>query len=335
MKKNKKNKLQILNTLFFIAGIILFVLLIKQLKPTEVFLRLKTVGWYFIVAFALHGITLLTSTAAWQAVIDKDKSNATYLKLAAAFWYGHTINFLTPAATLGEVSRFSMLKDKVDSSELVASLISFNFFTAVSQQIFNLLGPFLALAVLNLPGNIMWLVAGLSIVMLIPSMVIFIFIKKGAILKLAHLVCKIPLLKGYADPLSEKAIQVDSAIHNFMKRPADVKKALFWTLLARLAGPLEVWMLMLIFLPEHSYVELFILSLAVQTTGQLISWIMAIVPGQIGVAEGGFALLFNLLHFDPLAGFSIQLIRRLRMIPTVFVGLTIGLFTILGRKKDS
>jgi hypothetical protein len=57
------------------------------------------------------------------------------------------------------------------------------------------------------------------------------------------------------------------------------------------------------------------------------------VPGQLGFAEGGIATLFHLLGLDPVAGFSMEFVRRLRMVVTVMVGLPLGFWVM--RKAQS
>jgi len=330
----KKNGMKILNTIFLVLGIGLFMLLIWKLDPKDIWHRLVSIGWFFLASFAFHALALAVSARAWQHVIHKEKSTATYWDLFVAFWFGHVINFLTPASTLGEVSRFSILKGKVEDHELVASLISYNFFTFVFEQIFAILGPILALLFLVLPTGILWGVFGLSFVMMIPTALLFIVLRMGAISRLAMLVGRLPLIKKYKQTLSDKSTRIDKAIRDFMQRPKEFRAAAFWMIAARLVDIMEIWMLLTILIPDkRSPFFVLVLAFVSQTTTQLINWILTIVPGRIGMTEGGMTILFKMLHLDPVAGFSMEVIRRLRMLLTVAVGLIMGLFLI--RSGDS
>lgn len=321
--------MRLMNTIFLVLGVGLFVVLIWQLDPKDVWQRLVSVGWFFLASFGFHALALAVSARAWQHVIHKERSTATYWDLFVAFWFGHVINFLTPASTLGEVSRFSILKGKVEDHELVASLISYNFFTFVFEQLFAILGPILALIFLALPATILWGVFGLAFVMLIPTVLLFIFLRMGAISRLAMLVGKLPLIKKYKQTLSDKSFRIDQSIRDFMARPREFRKAAFWMFVARMIDILEVWMLLTILMPgKHTPFFVLLLAFVSQTTTQLINWILSIVPGRVGITEGGMTLLFKMLHLDPIAGFSMEVIRRLRMLLTVAVGLVFGLFLL-------
>ena len=327
--------MRLLNTIFLVLGLGLFVVLVWQLDPKDVWQRLVSIGWFLLASFGFHALALAVSARAWQHVIHKEKSTASYWNLFNAFWFGHVINFLTPASTLGEVSRFSILKGKVEDHELVASLISYNFFTFVSAQLFAILGPILALMFLALPTGILWSVLGLAVIMLIPTAVLFVVLRMGAISRLAMLVGKIPFIKKYRQTLSDKSVRIDQAIRDFTTRPKEFRNAVLWMFVARLIDIMEVWMLLTVLMPAVKRpFFLLILAFVTQTTTQLINWIVSIVPGRIGITEGGLTLLFKLLKLDPIAGFSMEVIRRLRMLLTVAVGLVLGFF-LLHPKKDT
>ena len=53
----------------------------------------------------------------------------------------------------------------------------------------------------------------------------------------------------------------------------------------------------------------------------LINIVFVFIPGSMGVLEGAFGALCHLLNLNPLSGVAIQLVRRLRAIFWVFVGL--------------
>ncbi len=328
------NGMKWLNRLFFVLGLGLFTALIWKLDPNDVWKRLVSIGWFFLASFGLHAIALAVSTRAWQFVIHREKSTATYWDLFAAFWFGHVINYLTPASTLGEVSRFSILKGKVEDHELVASLISYNFFTFVTTQVFTLLGPIFAILFLALPSRILWGLLGLALLLLIPTVILFVILRMGAISRLSLVVGRLPFLKKYKQTLSDKSARIDQAIRDFMERPREFRHAILWMVIARLLDIVEVWMLLMVLMHEGKG-PFFVLVLAFvsQTTTQLLNWILSVVPGRVGITEGGMTLLFKLLKLDPVAGFSMEVIRRLRMILTVAVGLVLGLFLLKAPKK--
>ncbi|MBW1810873.1 MAG: hypothetical protein JRJ87_21960, partial [Deltaproteobacteria bacterium] len=101
-------------------------------------------------------------------------------------------------------------------------------------------------------------------------------------------------------------------------------RAVTLLIVVRVLQVAEVWIILLALLPDKGAGWLLLLSLLTQAISQLLTWVLSIVPGQIGVAEAGSALLFKLLYLDPLVGFSMELIRRIRKILGIVIGLLIG-----------
>ena len=133
------------------VGLILFTLLVARLDFPMVKARLVLVGWWFPLVVALHFVALLLSSRAWQLFIARDRSRATFPELLAVFWAGHAVNYLTPTGTLGEVLRGTALQDEIEADELIASVISYNAYSALVSQAMVVLGPLQALVFLNLP----------------------------------------------------------------------------------------------------------------------------------------------------------------------------------------
>lgn len=330
----KKSKLKLINATFLILGLALFGLLLFELDFREIGRRLAAVGWVFLLSVGLHTAALVSSAAAWKAVIHPDRSRASYKDLLSAFWFGHVINYMTPGGTMGEVLRGTVLREKIETDELVASIISYNFYNTATMGLFALIGPILCLLFLDLPRDVILTIFAVALLALIPMILIFICLRLGAVRQLARLVGRLPFVKKkYQQILMDKAAAIDGCIADFINRPRDFRNAVLWMFAARIVQPLEVWALLHVFLPQVGLWHLLIIAFITQTTSQLLSWVISIVPGQIGFAEGGMTLLFKLIGLDPLAGFSMELVRRLRMIVTVAIGLVIGFFVVRGRRS--
>jgi len=329
-----KSRLRLINMIFLILGLVLFGVLLFRLDYREVGQRLAAVGWIFLLSVGLHTAALMSSAAAWKAIIHPDRSRASYKDLLSAFWFGHAINYMTPGGTMGEVLRGTILRGKIEIDELVASLISYNYYNTVSMEIFTLIGPILCLIFLDLPQDVILPIFAIALLALVPMILIFIGLRLGAVKQLARIVGWLPFVKAkYQQILLDKAAAIDGCVKDFIKRPRAFRKAAIWMFAARIVQPLEVWALLHVFLPQLGLWHLLIIAFITQTTSQLLSWVIGIVPGQVGFAEGGMTLLFKLIGLDPLAGFSMELVRRIRMIVTVAIGLTIGFFMVHGRRS--
>jgi hypothetical protein len=97
-----------------------------------------------------------------------------------------------------------------------------------------------------------------------------------------------------------------------------------YLLAARLCTAAEAAFLLAAITPGQGPLWIVLMAMLMQATTQLIDWIGAFVPGRVGVAEGGVALLFELRGKDPVTGLSVELLRRARKVLGIAIGIVIG-----------
>ncbi len=324
-----------LNLVFLVLGLILFVLLVLKLDTAEVGLRLRGLGWGFVGLMILFVLGALVSTAAWRSVIDPARSRARFIDLLVAFWAGSAVNAVTPGGTFGEVFRGTLMRDKVDSEEIVASLVIFNFMGYVSMLLFNLLGPLLCLLLLDLPLRVVAVVFVLSLAFFLPCGLVYFFLRRGAAGIVVAVIRRLPLVR-LRDPagLLEKAHRIDRCIAEFrIRRPRQFAAAVAWLAVARLVQAADYLVLLPALVPGRSLLWLGLVTLLIHSTSQLLSWALTFIPSQIGVAEGKTALLFRLLGFDPVVGLTMEIVRHLRAVIGIALGLLLGWITVLLRHR--
>jgi uncharacterized protein (TIRG00374 family) len=313
--------------LSLILGIGLLVLALKRLDPGQVWLQIRQVGWYFALSFGMYVVRMLLSGLAWQLCIDPKVSRARFRHLVAASWAGHALNQLTPAASMGEVLKGTILWGLVDGEELIASIVANNFLSTVVAQYYNLIGPLLCLLVLDLPSEVVWTLFGVAVLFCLSIVPLYLVLRLGATGSLVRILSKLPLVKlRDPDALLRRAQQVDLRIRSFRRdRPKDFWKSILVTFLQRMLQAAEIFTILAALLPGRSLGFVAVLALLTHTTTQLITWAATFVPGQIGVSEGGTALIFRLLQLDPVVGFSLSLVRRIQWVIGITIGLLIGL----------
>jgi len=332
----KSRGLRKLNLAFLLLGLALLGVLLVQLDAQEVLLRFRQVGWLFGLAFGAYLATLVFSTLAWAEVIHPESSDARFPELFASFWAGHALNGLTPAG-FGEVLRGTMVARLVDSEEIVASLVLYTYLTTVAVVAFVVVGPLLCLLLLDLPGPVVWSLFGITLAVCAGLVLVRAALLRGMTEPLAALVSKLPGVEIH-DPrrFEERAADVDRRIRVFRRdRPGAFRRAIALVFVVRVFQLLELWILMLALLPDRPAGWIFLVALLTRSASQIVSWSMAFVPGRIGVLEGGTTLLFDLLRLDPVVGLSVELLRRLRKVLGIVMGLVVGWFAELtARRKE-
>jgi uncharacterized protein (TIRG00374 family) len=312
--------------LFALGAGLLGVLLVRM-DFTEVQASLQRVGWLFLAALAVHLTGIVLMARGWYETIDRRASRAGFPEVLRAYWSGHVINSLTPVKSLGDVLAGSILKDrgKLAGEEMVSSLILLNFIASLATLVFLIAGPLVCLAAgfhSDVTVSLFYGVAGVFV----PMVLFYVLLRLGAASRVIRLVGKLPGVR-LKDPRAwlKRARSVDGRVREFLAAGTGrFARALSCWLLVRLLQVAEVLILLLALLPGHSTSELLLLAVLTQTAALLVGGLLAFVPGQIGVAEGGSALLFGLIGQPPVVGFSMELVRRVCKLIGIAAGLAAG-----------
>ncbi len=301
--------------------------LLVHLDIADLGMKLVQVGWLFPAAVAVHLIGIVFMARGWYEVIDPQSSRAGFGEVLCAYWTGHVINSLTPVRSLGDVLAGTILKDRgrLSGEELVASLVLLNLIASLSSLVFVLIGPLVcALAGFHSRVSLSLLLGFLGI--LIPVVLFYILLRMGLADRMIRLLARLPFVR-FKDPETwiTKARAVDCRIREFLTdRPVLFLRSLFSWLLVRLLQMLEIWILLYALLPCAGMPELVLLAMLSQAGALLIGGFLSFVPGQIGVAEGGSAVLFGMIGYPPVVGLSMELVRRVCKLVGIGVGLVLG-----------
>ena len=330
----KKPLAKCLNLGFLLLGLALLAGVLARMDGTEVLRQLMRIGPLFALSLACYVAAVLGSSAAWWSMCDPAVSRARFHHFVSALWAGHALNTVTPGASLGEVFKGSMMRGRVEAEEVVASLVSYYYLGTFISQLFTLIGPLACLVLLDLPPAVIWTLLAIALAFFLPVTAIFVFLRLGAADKLVRLATRLPLIR-IRDPEAwlAKARLIDNRIQRFpAQRPKRFALALLFLIWVRLMQVAEIWVLLFALMPDQNAGWLLLLSFVTQSASQLISWLMTFVPSQVGVAESGSALLFQMLHLDPLLGLSMELARRVRKLLGTALGLSIAWWSMRRRE---
>lgn len=316
-----------INVVSLLLGIALFVGLVLGMDTRAVGDQLTLAGWTLLPAFPLFVLNLASSTMAWRETIQPGEHGhrARFGTLLAAFWAGHAINGVGITA-VGEVIKGNMMARAVKGDEVVASLVIYGFLNAAVQVAFTVVAPAICLIWLELPTDVVAGIFGLSAAF---GMVLFgvrWLLRRGMAGRLLSALQRLPFVElRNVEKLEAQAALVDSRVREYRtNRPASYRRAIAWSALSRVFQTLEVLAILYGLFPDKAFAWLFLLALLAQATNQLVGWLGAFVPGRVGVAEGGSTLLFELLGLGPVLGLSLGILRRIRRVLGIAVGLVIA-----------
>jgi hypothetical protein len=299
----------------------LFVYLLVRLGAAEVSSVLLGVGWYFgLIAAIYAGHQLFRAIAYWKCATENEHTS--YWDMVRIRLSGEAIQFLTfTGPFLAEPAKMWLLQRRGLSTNhaVAATVLQYLIYTFTSAA-FAIAGLTYLLIHFELSRP-----ASIAAKIIVYTMGTFLLAAACAIVCRIYLIGAI--IKGVSRlPLIGKYVRLDE------KDVRDTEDLLFAVLRDR---PLR---LLLILGVEFAAQALLVLELFVllRTTGKpfsvldpflieaatkFVSLAFFFVPGQVGAAEGTYALIFKTVDLAASAGFALAVARRLRSLLLAGVGL--------------
>lgn len=300
----KKNLFKISKILFALLGIGLFAFLINEIGLDKITSDLSLVG-VRIVYLILIGITWhLLNSYAWYLLVHQSGLKTSLRKIFVNKWAAESLNSALPLGNLGgEAFRVIMLSQKLDKETALSNVVQDRLLHYLGSFIFLTAGSVFGIIYLEQMGLKLKVILLFVIALLIGLVLVLKYVAKKGLLKV-----KIKKFQKYIDTLAKDFFNRDSKVDFWV---------LFFNILARLLGTVEIF-LVLHFLNSPLP---FSTCLLINSFLVLINLIFFIVPGGIGVLEGGQILFMSWLNLSPSIGLSLAIVRRIRLLIMVLLGL--------------
>jgi putative membrane protein len=303
--------MRVIGYLLGLAGGALLVGLIVQQGAGQVALAVARAGWGIAAIIGLHALRLWSDTAGWIVLIPKENRP----RMAAGFWMhwiGESASNLLPAARVGGdilTARFAVLRGVPGIIAAASMLVDVT--TCVFTKIIFTVAGFLLLFAATGKTNLLWigLVAELTAVLAVTG---FYLVQKAGVFKwtaaLASRMAKSSNWQGLVD----NGEALDNAVRESYAQRLQVAACAFLSMISWMIGAAEVWVLLNALGVRASILDGFIL----ESASQGIRGALFLVPGALGVQEGGYLLIGNLLGIP--GDISIALSVALRVRELVF-----------------
>ena len=316
---------------FFIFGLAVLALMVTQLDFAEVWSGLRRAGYWFFAVIALWGVLYMLNTGAWYIIIRSTAQPATGKRApGVGFWWlykitvsGFALNYATPGGLMGgEPYRIMALSPRIGTERASSSVILYAMTHIFSHLWFWLLSALLFVLTQETSFLMGILLAAIAFFC---TLAIWFFIKgykKGIAVRCMNLLRHFPMVKrwarGFIGRHEEQLATIDrqiAALHN--QNPKVFVSAVLMELACRFLSALEIFFILLVIMPEASYLEC-ILILAFTS---LIANLLFFMPLQLGGREGGFLMSAKGLSMTASAGILVALIVRIRELIWTAIGL--------------
>jgi glycosyltransferase 2 family protein len=299
-------------------GLAFFGYFLYRFGTADTWLNLKMMGWRFSAIVALEVLVHLTAARAWWHMFPRKTRQDCFRRICLVQLAGSAVNDTTPGAPLGgEPIKAMFLKEQFDLPVTAATLLSAKLAQALARALFVVLGAVAVLWSLKfeyLPAKS--LAAGL--ILTGSGIATFMTLQirgLSAPAKRFFRCLRFPL--DSVERLGRALERVDQHLNELYKaRPLDFVASVALVLAGLCLGVIQVW-LMLGWVGLHRD---WASSLAIESFSVLLNFAFFVVPGSLGVQEGGKLLIFAALGLPLSAGVSLGVAFRLNSLVSLAMG---------------
>lgn len=292
-----------------ILGAALTVWLLARFGLGHVLALLHEAGWGIVLVIAFHLVQMLFSAAAWRTIAGVAVPKPSLSGFVMLRWIREGINNLLPVAQVGgEFVVVRLLRRRGMSLTRATACTVCDLTTEmVTQILFTVTGLLTLLALLGRSHVTDEVVGGLGIACLVA--VVFV---GGQWFGLAGLLEKglMRLAAQFGWQGMDEIAGLHAAIMDLYRSPGTVALALLHQMISWLLGAVEICIALHFLGHDASLAE----GLVIESLSQAVKAAGFIVPGALGVSEGGFVVVGALFGLSPQVSIALALIKRLREI---------------------
>jgi putative membrane protein len=303
--------------MLFLGGLALFTLLIGYHGLADVSAALAVAGWGLVWVTLFHLVPLIMNTVAWRRLL-RDGNCPSLGVMVWARWIGESVNGLLPAAQVGgylakaRLITYRGVPGPVSGASVVVELTV----NVVTQIVFTLIG------------------VGLLFYIGDREVVTAVLIGLGIMAMLVMGFClaqRLGMFGGFVRVLTRfgsdrdwqslvgGAVALDDAIRRIYSNRRSLIVASLWRLCGWIFGAGEVWLALYFLGVPVSAKD----ALLLESLGQAVRAAAFLIPGAIGVQEGGFIVLGSLVGLGPEVSLALSLTKRVRELLLGIPGLII------------
>jgi len=298
------------------AGVVLVISLIVKEGATEIIAVLSAVGWQILWIAGYRFVTIAADTLGWSGLIEDDsQSHLPYLFWAR--WISESFNTLLPAAQIGGhfVRAGLICRRGVTGSEAGATVVVDFTLGLTTQAIFTFLGIALLFVQYGNGNQQTGLAIGLALGIFL--LVSFFLSQRQGLFSFSARFFNLFIRNREMIGLVGGAETLDQKIAELYKKRRKVFVCGSWRLTSWLTKAGESWLtLYLLGFPVTIQEALILESLSAAVRSAAF-----VIPGALGVQEGGILLIGTLIGLKPEVALALALVKRGRELMVGIPGL--------------
>ena len=307
--------------IFLILGLIALIGIVLHIGLEPIFHTASQLGPIPLLVILLPMVLVYGLEAwGWRLTLGTHARRVGFLRLFAIRMAGETVNVTTPAAYMGgePLKAFLLKRYGVPMVESMASVVTAKTTMTLAQVLFILLGLGLAFWIIDVASQY-WVAMLVSLGLLAFGAGLFVVFQRyglgmGCLTVLRACGIQLAFLEKREPQLQE----MDDTIRQFYGQNRQTFYVALGTFFfAWLCEALEVYaILYYLDVGVDVWASISIAALTVFIKGGTF-----FIPGSLGAQEGGYTLLLMTFGYTEVTGITFALIRRLREILWIFIGL--------------
>ena len=308
---------------FLLVGLGALTWMVYRLGPETLLDGILAIGFGFVLTCSAHLGALLLDAVTLRSCAGREGAPP-YLHFARASIAGHGINESTPFGKLGEVTKYTLLREKLPRDRSAGALVAQNICMFVVNCGLIALGAPIAFFVFDARGPVsamFWVASG---VFLLAGAVGLLILHRGlgrwpfVLIRHAGLGRFRPS-KARVDKWRASWRKVEKAWQATGEDKKARDAAWLSAIGSRMCNVLET-ALILYFLGGDRIIAAAVLSLG---SSQLVGWLFSFVPMGAGTAEGGAYVVFSAAGMPPQIGVLVEIGRKLRRVVFITLGILV------------
>lgn len=330
MVLNSRTVHRITTPIFLIVGLTVLITVIHQWGTAELLASFKRVGFRIGYVLALPLSWYLIQTLAWYFILEETGTHVSYGHLLKIKLGGESVNTMTPVGFMvGDPVRLYLLQKRMPVALSTASIVLDRTMITVAVVSILFVGLFVAWITLDLPDQWRFILPVFTFLLAIGMVIVVHRQKRGAFQALTRLLMRLGIKRPFTESVQEKIRDLDERIMKFYHH----SPRRFWAVyglhfLGRFLGAVEIFLIAsLLAIPLKFSGALVLVSLSI-----LINSLFTFIPGGMGIMEGAYGGLLQLMGLDPITGVALQLMRRVRALFWILTGLLIVGLSVRSKK---
>lgn len=293
-------------------GAALFVALLAWQGVAPLAAALSAAGSGLLLVAAFHLLPLVVDAAAIRVLI-RARRDVTMREAVLARWAGESVNSLLPAGQIGGPLLMvrHLAQRGLSLPESAAVITVSTTWQTIAQGVFALMG-LAVFTVYAAQGSLGGLCAPLLAASVGFAILLYAFYhaqRRQLFGRLSRTISKLSAGRDWS-ALFDRADAVDAHVTGVYRRPRAVAASFALGLAGWIIGIGEVWLILKLIGHPVGWVAAWLL----ESVGQAIRGAAFVIPGSLGVQEGGYLLLAPLAGLPPDAALALSLAKRSREI---------------------